>query len=154
VLPPETIPGPDHVNPAPAAAVDAESVTDVVVQVRVPPVAPTGGPCSGTSTGVMKSTMVALGDCDSFVTGMILLKAAHGSNCPTIAEKSRAASINARLSYVVPPNAPYETVTVPWFVAMKPDPKRAPPGAMMDVLSTQSKPVPTASHRSRIRFGL
>jgi hypothetical protein len=42
---------------------------------------------------------------------------------------------------------------VAWFVAMKPDPKRAPPGAMIDVLSTQSKLVPTASHRSIIRLG-
>jgi hypothetical protein len=38
VVPPETIPGPDQLKLVPEV-VDAESVADVVVQVRVPPVA-------------------------------------------------------------------------------------------------------------------
>jgi hypothetical protein len=100
------MPGPDQLKLTLAEVAEAESDTDVVVQVKVPPVASTPGPCNGASTGAMKSTMVALADCDSFVTGMILLKLAHGSRVPTIAEKSKAASRNARLSYVVPPNAP------------------------------------------------
>src|ERR1041384_5525830 len=58
VVPPETIPGPDHVKPAPSAELDAESVTDVVVQVNVPPVVPMGGPCNGTSTGARKPPLV------------------------------------------------------------------------------------------------
>ena len=67
VVPPETMPGPDQLKPDPVAD-PAESTTDVVVQVNVPPVAlAPGGGSMGNAMGPAKSCRLLVNDCDARV---------------------------------------------------------------------------------------
>ena len=65
VVPPETMPGPAQLKPVPVV-VDAERTTDVVVHVKVPPVALAPGPgCNGNAIGPAKSCRLLVNDCDA-----------------------------------------------------------------------------------------